>query len=114
MKEILADKEILNKFPSFKVAITRYFADKKLFGTIAVFIRYLIDKEAFLSYSNDFLYSYVAADAYELKDAKIDEFQRLKKSKNYSEFIKDMLKTRLNFILREYQLLKQTKKLPNP
>jgi hypothetical protein len=72
MKEILADKDILNKFPSFKVAITRYFADKKLFGTIAVFIRYLIDKEAFLSYSNEFLYTYLAADVYELKENKIE------------------------------------------
>ena len=41
------------------MAITRYFADKKLFGAIAMFIKYLIEKESYLSYSEEFIFKYL-------------------------------------------------------
>lgn len=44
IKELLSDADIMKKHPNFKTALTHYLADKKLFGAIAVFIKYLIEK----------------------------------------------------------------------
>lgn len=43
IKSILMDEDLTKKSQTFKVAVTRYFADKKFFGAVAVFIKYLID-----------------------------------------------------------------------
>ena len=62
------DKTIMKKFSSFKQALTRYFADKKLFATIAVFIKYLVEKEAYLSYSEESLFNYMDSETYSLDE----------------------------------------------
>lgn len=66
------------------MAITRYFADKKLFGAIAMFIKYLVEKESYLSYSQDFIYGYLESEAYKLSFSDMMEFQELKKSRDYA------------------------------
>lgn len=59
IKTLLMDKDIIKKHASFKVALTRFYADKMFFGAIAVFIRYLIEKESYLSFSDEYLFGYV-------------------------------------------------------
>ena len=48
----MMDKELMEKKLSFRESITKYFADKKLFGIVSIFVKYLLEKEAYFSYSN--------------------------------------------------------------
>lgn len=41
VKQILQDKETIIKSQSFKGALTKYYCNKKLFGTIGTFIKIL-------------------------------------------------------------------------
>lgn len=55
---MLLDKDITKKYKNYREGLTKYFADKKLFGALAVFLRYLFDKESFLSFSSSDLFEY--------------------------------------------------------
>ena len=44
----------------------------------------------------------------------MNDFRKLKKGKSYTEFVKEILKTKINFILMDYQKQKQMKRLPTP
>ncbi len=59
IKEMLLDKEIIKKYKNYREAITKSFSDRKLLGALAVFIRYLCDKEAYMSYSGEILLKYM-------------------------------------------------------
>jgi hypothetical protein len=56
----------------------------------------------------------MANETFKLDGKTIDEFKKLKKGKNYAEFVNDMLKTKIIWILQDYQKLKQMKRLPTP
>jgi hypothetical protein len=44
--------------------MTKYFADKKYLGALAVFIKYLFDRECFLSYTTEYLEEYLEKEVY--------------------------------------------------
>lgn len=47
------DKDAMKKYKTFKTAITHFLAEKKLLGALSLFIKYLFEKESFISYSQD-------------------------------------------------------------
>lgn len=50
---MLLDSEVTNKYKNYREALTKYFADRKLLGALAAFMRYLFEKESFMSFSDE-------------------------------------------------------------
>lgn len=112
---MLLDKEIVSKYKNYREAITKSFSDRKLLGALAVFIRYLFDKEAFLAYSGEYLLKYMEEIQgikfeYNLKEMIIN--LKSKSKSNYSLTLNELLESRKQFIAQDYRTLKMTKKLP--
>jgi hypothetical protein len=56
---MILDKGLVKKYKSYREAITKSFSDRKLLGALAFFVKYLLDKEAFMAYSAEYLLRYM-------------------------------------------------------
>lgn len=84
MKELLSDKDLMKKNKSFKEAMTKYMADKKFMGAVAVFLKYLHEKEVYLSYANDTLLEYYTD--YYGHEASLPHLEHIQETKGSKQF----------------------------
>ena len=69
MKELMSDPDLMKKNKSFKEAMTKYMADKKFMGAVAMFLKYLHNKEVFMSYAIEKVPDFYEKEMYNMTES---------------------------------------------